>query len=311
MDFVKKGDYIDIIEPSYYITDSRVDAIVKYIEEKLQLRINNKDDLYNKQYLSFRGNDKQRAQQLIDAMANSKTKLIWSLKGGYGATRLLDYIFRNGLEKELCHTHPKLLLGFSDTTALHIFAEQGYNYHAVHAPLLFQITEDLIVSESVAMVEDFIFGRKQCIEYSLSTIYCPHDYEIHNIGVVGGNLTLIVASIGTQWQIDARNKILFFEDIGESPTGFDRDLRQLSANGLLDHVECMILGDLYAIAHPVQEYKDILVDFCKSHDIVLFHNEHLGHGKISHTLPFNMPASIAQDSNGNYKLTVACRNSKC
>ena len=308
MKFLQKGDYIDLVNPTCYLSDAQIDKIVNYVEGTLQLNIVNKQSLYQyDRHLYFRGTDEERAKQLMDAVSNDKSSCIWQLAEGYGANRVVDYITANKLDKR-CQNHPyKTLLGFGSATVLQLFLHNNFNYGAVSTPLLQQLAENKVSQDSVKMMEDVIFGKTKTLEYKLTPLYSPAGYSVSNSEIVGGSIEWLTASLAnTGWEIRADNKILFCEARGEKAYRIDRMLYHLLSAGILDKVECIVIGNaMNPNLDKIDFYEMYLELFGKDHGIPVFYNPNIGHGKINNTLPFNMPSSIREGKNGEYSLTVS------
>ncbi len=191
------------------------------------------------------GTDEIRLQDLHDAFINPEHKGIICLKGGAGATRLLDKIDYN-----IVKSNPKLFVGFSDVTALHLAFAAKIDLATVHGPMalseMFQYNEEKLTLDNFT-VDSFkkaIFGSAP-----MGTIENPEGFDIQTIiqgtasgELVGGNLSLIAATLGTPYEIDTRGKILFLEDTHESNYVIDRLLTTLSLAGKFEDCNGIVLG---------------------------------------------------------------------
>lgn len=191
------------------------------------------------------GTDQQRLQDLHDAFADPAIDAIVCMRGGYGSMRLLDR-----LDFELIRRNPKPLIGYSDITALHaaIYRNTGLiTFHGamLNADLLGakqQPTESSLVAQLMGQV-----GAGDAIAH-------PADFALSCVvpGVasgrlLGGNLSMLGATLGTVAQIDTQGCILFIEDVNEPLFRVDRLLTQLRLAGKLAGVKGVLVGDFAGI----------------------------------------------------------------
>ena len=187
------------------------------------------------------GTDRERATDLMAMFADKKVKAIICLRGGYGASRILDR-----LDYEVIRRNPKILSGYSDITSLHLALAKKINLISIHAPMLNGALADPKVP---AFTKNSFFrtvleakpAGSICAGYEEKTV------EILRGGVaegslVGGNLSLICASLGTPFAPSFKNKILFFEDVSEKPYRLDRLLTQLGNAGIFSQVAGVAVG---------------------------------------------------------------------
>lgn len=171
----------------------------------------------------------------------SDAKVIWCLRGGYGSMRLIPL-----LEKLTPPEKPKLLIGFSDITALHLFFNQKWNWPTLHGRTISQLRTDWEMNHEHQQLIDLLFGKISDVTYSsltplneaamkLSTIEAP---------IIGGNLSLLQTSLGTSWEINPEGKMIFIEDVSERGYSIDRMLEQLHQAGIFDKKpKALLIGD--------------------------------------------------------------------
>lgn len=251
--FLQPGDIVDIIAPSSTVPDENLLEYYKKTEECLKkigliARIPNDLITIDKDLFSANSNE-YRAKHLIDCFNNKISKAIWAIRGGYGAAKIIPF-----LEKISPPKNTKLLLGFSDVTALHLFLENKWNISSMHSAVINQ----LLLNENLLYeLEPIIFGQKANIIYDQ---LIPLNYlakintTIHS-SITGGNLSLVQTSLSTSWQIQSKDKIIFLEDVGEQGYQIDRMLNHLSQAGVFSSAKALIFGE---ITPP----KDITPDLC-------------------------------------------------
>ena len=234
------GDTIGIIAPASAPPDPKaVDRAVAALE---RFGFKPKLSKHVRARLGFlAGTDRQRATDLMAMFADKKVKAIICLRGGYGSARILDR-----LDYDVIRRNPKILSGYSDITSLHCALMRKVNLISIHAPMLNGALADPKVPE---------FTKKSFFRTvmearpagSLCEGYDKKNISILRGGVVegrliGGNLSLICASLGTPFAPSFQGKILFFEDISEKPYRLDRMLTHLWNAGIFSQVAGVAVG---------------------------------------------------------------------
>jgi muramoyltetrapeptide carboxypeptidase len=186
------------------------------------------------------GDDARRARELLDAIEDPSVHAILAARGGYGATRLLPQ-----LPVTLVAHNPKLLIGFSDITALHALwarAELG-SIHGPMAAVLGRSAEPLI-TRFVRAIEGELPGPIENL-----AVLASGSARVARGRLAGGNLAVLSALVGTPYMPNLDGTVLFLEDIGERPYRVDRMLTSLLQSGALDGVIGIALG-VFTNAEP-------------------------------------------------------------
>jgi len=197
-------------------------------------------------YEYLAGTDAQRLDDLHAAFAAPDIGAVWCLQGGFGSWRLLDK-----LNFDLLRQNPKPFIGYSDITALHLAMQRHAGFVTFHGPMLAQ---DLVAgkrepteSHLLAMLSGQI-GQGAWIQPPPDTRAVELVAGTASGRLIGGNLALIAALIGSRHEIDTRDAILFFEDVNEALPRVDRLLSQLAAAGKFDGVKGVLVGNFTRIA---------------------------------------------------------------
>ena len=211
----------------------------------------------------FAGTDAQRARDLTDAFADPDIRGVICIRGGYGAGRLLPM-----LDWEELARHPKPLFGYSDVTALHIALQQCCGLVTYHTPMpsteWYRNVADVPVPDDAGRapgsgrnrtawydtgLDDFTEGYLRRALFGGLTGMLDMGGQVRTLApgraegpLCGGNLSLVCDSLGTPWEIDARGKLLFLEDVGEKTYRVDGMLTQLRNAGKLDDCAGVLLG---------------------------------------------------------------------
>ena len=152
--------------------------------------------------------DAARFNDLKDVLEGNK-KYVWSIKGGYGSLRLFDAL--SAMKKP---DYEKIMIGYSDRTFMHLFLQQQWGWHAIHAAMPIEMIHSRKNPNNFSLLFDMLKKEIGIIQYDDLVPLNKQAREATSIAstLTGGNLTIITKSIGTPWQIDAKDKILFIED---------------------------------------------------------------------------------------------------
>lgn len=180
----------------------------------------------------FSGTDEERAKELQSMLDDENINAILFGRGGYGMSRIIDRLDFTKFKKK-----PKWVIGFSDITILHAHLYAKVKVASLHAPMAaaFHKGENIFIKS----LHRAITGKKA--NYSCAA----HAFNVNGTAraeLVGGNLSLLAHIIGTQSDINTKNKILFIEDIGEQIYNTDRLLYQLKRSGKLENLAGLIVG---------------------------------------------------------------------
>ena len=234
------------------------------------------------------GDDSARLADLHAAFADEEVAAIHCLRGGYGALRLLDRI-----DLALLRARPKLVIGYSDITALHaLLARVGLP--SLHAPMA---ASDLVLDGRAADRAAFfaLLGRGlvagDCLAPALDAASASASLRAPGVAegrLVGGNLSLVAALLGTRWAWRLRGAILFLEEVGEEPYRIDRCLTQLRLAGALDAAAGFVLGSFTQAESPAGVLRELLLAHCERAGKPLLGGWPSGHGTPNLALPLGL-----------------------
>jgi len=210
--------------------------------------------------------DAQRAYDLHSAFADPNIRAVMCARGGYGSQRLLPL-----LDFDLIRRNPKIITGYSDITALHIAFNQRCSLVTYHAPMIAADfgNEGFGVSEADAATlhsfQSALFASSNKKPRIFKPIpgkrvgnNSPPFPALPHHPIVGGNLSVVTATLGTPYEIITRNRILFLEEINEPPYRIDRMLTQLQQAGKLDDAAGFLFGDFTPLSP--HEFKTLLAN---------------------------------------------------
>lgn len=239
---LKPGDTVSCITPSTFVANPETRLQAERIVNALGLKAKFSHNT-GKRWGYLGGTVEERVADLHAAFRDQETKAVFCVRGGYGAAMLLDR-----LDFNLIRRNPKILLGYSDITALHLAIHQTSHLVTLHGPTILdpfnQYTFDLL--------KRALFDPRPLGELKNPPEPNPlrplHPVRTLRAGkatgpLIGGNLTLISTTMGTPWEIQTEGKILFLEDVGEQPYSMDRMLTQLRLAGKFNGIRGLLLGE--------------------------------------------------------------------
>lgn len=296
------GDTILFVAPSGPLDKTRMTLAKKRLEERGYVTLQTEDIFHKHGYLG--GTDNRRINEFMGAWENPHVKAIFPGTGGYGVSRILDLI-----DYDVIKNNPKILIGFSDITGLHLAINKMTGLITFHTP---NPMYGLGNEENLSLVSDYFFWN--AIEKNNPNGYTidlgPYDLKDSIITLhggkekgelIGGNLSLINTLMGTPYEIDTEGKILFLEDVGEAPYRIDRYLSQLKMGGKLDNLQGVILGKFTRRSDELPDDPDsftmieVLEQYFSQLGVPVLANYPVGHYKYNVTLPVGIMAEIDAD----------------
>lgn len=287
-----KGDTIGVISPGSPLHDSdRYDRIVKKIR---RLGYNVKEgpharDVYG--YLA--GSDEHRAADLNAMFADNSVDAILPFRGGWGSNRILDRI-----DFEIIRNNPKILIGFSDITSLLLAIYTKADMVTFHGPVGKSDWSNYTKNNLFKVVSETLPHTVKQPDESL----CANCNSFNCIAggkaegrLLGGNLSVLTAMMGSEYLPDWRDNILFIEDVGEKIYSIDRMLTELKLTGVLQQISGFIFGQCTncrrSATHSLS-LTQVLEDHIKPLGIPAFSGAMFGHISQMITLPVGLPAQI-------------------
>lgn len=251
---LEKGDKIAIISPAGSVDPSQLEKGIEMIRNRGYEPILG-EHLYTKfsNGYNYAGTVQERLKDMNWALNDSEISAVWASRGGYGCQHLL-----NGLNLKGFIKNPKWYIGYSDNTVIQSYLLKK-GFASIHGQTVktssFGVTE-----ESYDLIFDILNGRLP--EYNLK----PHQNNKSGSvkgEVVGGNLALIYALLGTKYSFDFKDKILFIEDIGENFYALDRMIMSLELAGVFTKISGLIIGGMTNMGDEKEnkQYEESFDDF--------------------------------------------------
>ncbi len=183
-------------------------------------------------YHQFAGNDDLRAKDMQRFIDDDGIKAIIAARGGYGTIRMIDKVDFSRFK-----TTPKWIVGFSDITVLHAHLFANFGAQTIHGQMPVNIPD--ASKTSLQTLRKALFGES--IEYKFASNQLNRYGSASGI-LVGGNLSLLVAVLGSVSDYSYDGRILFIEDVGEYLYAIDRMIRALDRAGKLKNLAGLIVG---------------------------------------------------------------------
>jgi muramoyltetrapeptide carboxypeptidase len=289
-----EGDAVAIVAPASNLKSDYLDRGVAELE-RLGFRAKYDPGVLSKDRYTA-GSDERRAAELMKAFADPEIKAVWAARGGYGVMRLFDL-----LDEKILRDNPKIFIGYSDITALHLYLYRRFNWATFHGPMA---AKDLAGGEGRYDRETLIKAITQ--KAPLGEIKSTGTEMLHNgagglVGgrLLGGCLSLIAALMGTPHELDTRGAILFLEDTAVKPFAIDRMLQQLRLAGKFDEVRGIVFGEMTdCVQHADQGYRirDVLAECTATLGVPVMFGLPSGHSPAGNlTLPLGVKATLDAD----------------
>jgi muramoyltetrapeptide carboxypeptidase len=281
--YLKKGDLIYITSPAKSIEKEHVIFSKKYLESRgFRVKIS---PHCTEQNNYFSGTDLERRSDFQTGIDDTEVKAILCARGGYGSVRIID-----DLQWAAFLRNPKWIIGFSDITYFHNKIN-GFELPSIHA----------------TMSLNFSTNTKEALNTLIYALTGKLDgYKIKSSGynklgkaegiIIGGNLSILYALLGTNNDLDYRNKILFIEDLAENLYAIDRMLYSFQKAGVFDKIKGLIVGgmtDLKDTAKPFgKTYQEIILEKFIYNRIPICFDFPAGHIDNNKAITFGKPVNL-------------------
>lgn len=172
------------------------------------------------------GTDPERADELHQMFVDEQVKAIFCVCGGYGSPRIAER-----LDYSLIRANPKIFWGYSDITFLHVSIVQHAGLLTVHGPMLSSdLGQESAHPQTKQTFQQLFNPTPFAYTEEISPLKCLVPGKAEG-ALIGGNLSLLVSTLGTPYEVDTRGKLLFIEEVDEEPYRVDRMLNQLRMAG--------------------------------------------------------------------------------
>ncbi len=293
---LSKGSKIVVVSPASPISSWNLTSGVRALEGlgyKVEIGPIARNQRNSHRY--FAASDKDRADELMEYFERDDVDAIVTGRGGYGVMRIL-----NMLDYDIIRRNPKILVGFSDITALLFALYSQAKLVSYHGPVA-SVTFDSFTTRNFHTILDSSFINEN---YSIKLPEIRTITEGSAEGIIqGGNLRMINSTMGTPYEIDTKDAILFIEDVSEHAYEVDRMLTQLLISGKIQQCKAIVLGKFKNLHTRRSFYPnrsltimEVIEDVLKPLGIPCVLNAPFGHVVSKLTLPIGLKASINTES---------------
>jgi muramoyltetrapeptide carboxypeptidase len=246
------------------------------------------------------GSDERRAAEMLEMIRNPEVRAIFCARGGYGSGRVIPY-----LEPELLRATPKILNGSSDITAVLSFYDRA-GLVGFHGPMVAQSFRHGESAYHRSVLLDVLSGKLAKFPLDGTSVLESGRAEGR---LIGGCISLVVATLGTDYEIDTTDSILVLEDIDTKPYQIDRMLIQLKHAGKFEGVRGLVFGEmLNCTQNANQGYRleDVILDIAGDLGCPILYGFPTGHTSRPHVIvPFGVRAHLRLGGNDAFELVEA------
>lgn len=286
---LRPGDTVAVCSLASPVQRERLNRGVKALSERYRIRVSD-GVLAARGYLA--GTDELRANELNKLLRDPDVRAIIPAHGGYGITRITHH-----LDAEALRADPKIIVGYSEGTALLCWALAAAGVRGVHGPMVATFGERAAAQQQHML--DLLEGKELPGPFPFANGDASATGRREG-RLLGGNLTLLSFLVGTPFQISFEEALLFMEDTSKRPYAIDRRLTHLHSAGVFAGVKAAVLGELWHCTkkspdEPGPTAEEVVFERMASFGIPLVSGLPVGHGDDNLALPFGGQASLDFD----------------
>ena len=288
---LKVGDGIAVIAPCSAADPDKVEDGLDYLSDR-GFVVKRADNLSTADgYLA--GSDEERLNSFMDFWKDPEINALFCVRGGYGIQRLLNH-----LDYDLISSNPKILVGYSDISALSaaLLAKSGVVTYS--GPMVASDMGGNFDNFSEEMLWRTLMGRPSIANPKNQSLLVFRKGQAAG-NIIGGTLTVLLPYFGTSYMPDLEGAILVLEDIGENPGRLDRHFHHLRYQGVFDKISGLVLGEFKDCfpddADQFEGFKPILESALKGYNFPVVMNFAFGHIDTRVTLPIGARAKLTTD----------------
>lgn len=286
---LRAGDTVGVCAPASPVAPEGLRRGVQALSQRYRVRLS-EAVLESENYLA--GHDDLRADDLNRLIRDPDVRAIIPANGGYGITRILDRLDADALRAD-----PKIIVGFSEGTALLCWALAAADVRGIHGPMVssFGDRPDSQQRHMLDMLEGTELPRAISCRGTGGTPSAGRRLRFEG-PLLGGNLTVLSVLTGTRHELCFDGALMFFEDVGKPPYSLDRKLTHLYSAGTMTGVKVALSGELLDCTdrpgEPGPAAEEVVGERFSSFHIPLLTGLPVGHGVDNFALPFGARAAV-------------------
>lgn len=288
---LKKGDLIGVCAPA-----GGIKSYIEIVDFELELEILGYKTILSQNIQKnvgyFSGTDQERASDFMDLIQNKDVKAIFFIRGGWGCTRILEY-----LDFEIIRNNPKIIMGFSDPTSLLNAITLKTGLITFHGPGGNSTWNEYSVSYiNQLLVEGLPVSYQNKVNDLPIITYSKGEVKGE---LFGGNLSVLCGMMGSEYLPNWKGKILFLEDVAEEPYRIDRMLTHLKLAGVFNEIAGLILGTFRKCVPEEPKFSFSLEEVFEQHfrdaKFPVYYGAQIGHTTNKFTVPIGMEVEMNAD----------------
>lgn len=295
---LKEGDSIGIVSPASAIFETEPYEIARETFEAMGLKVKF-GKFTQSRYGHLAGTDEERAEELNDMFRDKEIKAIIALRGGSGSARILDK-----LDYEAIRKNPKIFIGYSDITALHLAIHKKTGLVTFHGPVAVSTWNSFsyehfrkLLFEGNALTYQNPDSKGQELAQTKNRIRTIRPGTAKG-QLLGGNLSVLTGIMGSEYfPEDWKSKILYLEDVGEKIYAVDRMMSQLYLAGVFKQISGFVFGkctdcDPGGSGYGSLTMEEVIDHYIKPLNIPAYSGAMIGHIDDNITIPNGIEAEI-------------------
>ena len=286
---LRPGDRVAVVAPAGPVVPERLDRGLAVLESwGLSVSVGEHTRGVHERFGYLASDDAARADDLMRAWCDPEVQAVFCARGGYGVQRMVDLLDW----ESIAAAGPKVLVGFSDVTALHQAFAARLGLSTIHGPVVTSLGAG--DDESRAHLHSLLFDPEPGVALTPSPVETLVGGRAEGV-LVGGNIAMLASEVGSRNSLRAAASIAVLEEIGEEAYRLDRLFTQLLRTGWFDEVLGVVLGTFTDCGLPAS-VRDLAVDRLAPLGVPLLWGAPIGHADRNLAFPYGVPAVLDADA---------------
>jgi muramoyltetrapeptide carboxypeptidase len=286
---LRAGDRVAVVAPAGPVVPERLDRGLAVLESwGLSVSVGEHTRGVHERFGYLASDDAARADDLMRAWCDPEVQAVFCARGGYGVQRMVDLLDW----ESIAAAGPKVLVGFSDVTALHQAFAARLGLSTIHGPVVTSLGAG--DDESRAHLHSLLFDPEPGVALTPSPVETLVGGRAEGV-LVGGNIAMLASEVGSRNSLRAAASIAVLEEIGEEAYRLDRLFTQLLRTGWFDEVLGVVLGTFTDCGLPAS-VRDLVVDRLVPLGVPLLWGAPIGHADRNLAFPYGVPAVLDADA---------------